>query len=171
MAKMCPARGCPVLYLECQECEDRKICRETEFEKNRVHGSLENSQLQKRKTITKMENKSKLAEEKLTLIQKGFPKDPCKHCAFHDEGECGCDNRIDYQAALQRLHDLGIYDLMQDFQKINQNKSQIVWIQHEISRKNHQIATIQKRIDELEKKCTDAMEQLRKENGNKELRN
>ena len=110
-----------------------------------------------------MENKSKLVEEKLRLIEKGFPKDPCKHCAFHDEDECGCDNRVDYQAALQRLHDLGIYNLMQDFQKINQNKSQIIWIQHEITRKNHQIVTIQKRIDELEKECADAIEQLRKE--------
>ena len=110
-----------------------------------------------------MENKSKLVEEKLRLIEKGFPKDPCKHCAFHDEDECGCHNRVDCEAALQRLHDLGIYNLMQDFQKINQNKSQIIWIQHEISRKNHQIVTIQKRIDELEKECADAIEQLRKE--------
>lgn len=163
MAKMCPIRGCPVLYLECQECEDRKICRETEFEKNRVHGSMENLQLQKQKIITKMENKSKLAKEKLELIERGFPKDPCKHCTFNDENECGCDNRIDYQAALQRLHTLGIYDLMQNFQEINQSKSQIVWIQHEISKKNHQIVTIQKRINKLEKECADAIEQLRKE--------
>ena len=32
-----------------------------------------------------MENKSKLVEEKLKLIEKGLPEDPCKHCAFHDE--------------------------------------------------------------------------------------
>lgn len=110
-----------------------------------------------------MENKSKLAKEKLKLIQKGFPKDPCKHCAFGDENECGCDDLTDYQAALQHLNDLGIYDLMQDLQRINQNKSQIVWIQREISRKNHQIVAIQKQIDELEKKCADATEQLRRE--------
>lgn len=110
-----------------------------------------------------MENKTKLVEEKLKLIEKGLPKDPCKHCAFHDEDECGCDDRVDYQAALQRLHDLGIYDLMQNFQRINQNKSQIVWIRHEIGRAKHQIDTIQKRIDELAKECADAIEQLRKE--------
>lgn len=110
-----------------------------------------------------MENKTKLVEEKLKLIEKGLPKDPCKHCAFHDEDECGCDDRIDYQAALQRLHDLGIYNLMWDLQRINQNKSQIVWIQREISRKNHQIITIQKQIDELEKECADAMVKLRRE--------
>lgn len=73
-----------------------------------------------------MGNKLKLVEEKLKLIEKGLPEDPCKHCAFHDEDECGCDDRVDYQAALQRLHDLGIYDLIQNFQEINQNKSQIV---------------------------------------------
>ncbi|RHO63827.1 hypothetical protein DW085_17325 [Clostridium sp. AF50-3] len=110
-----------------------------------------------------MESKAELAEEKLKLIEKGFPKDPCKHCAFNDESECGCDDRIDYQAALQRLHDLGIYNLMWDLQRINQNKSQIVWIQREISRKNHQIITIQKQIDELEKACADAMVKLRRE--------
>lgn len=110
-----------------------------------------------------MENKSKLAEEKLRLIEKGFPKDPCKHCAFNDEDECGCDDRVNYQAALQRLHELGVYDLMQNFQEINQNKSQIVCIQHEISRKNHQIVTIQNRINELEKECSDAMAKLRRE--------
>lgn len=110
-----------------------------------------------------MENKAKLVEEKLKLIEKGLPEDPCKHCAFHDEDECGCDDRVDYQAALQHLHDLGIYDLMQNFQKINQSKSQIVWIQREISRKNHQIITIQKQIDELEKACADAMVKLRRE--------
>lgn len=110
-----------------------------------------------------MGNKPKLVEEKLKLIEKGLPEDPCKHCAFHDEDECGCDDRVDYQAALQRLHDLGIHDLMQNFQKINQNKSQIVWIRHEISRAKHQIDTIQKQIDELEKECADAIEQLRKE--------
>ena len=110
-----------------------------------------------------MESKAKLAEEKLKLIEKGFSEEPCKHCAFNDESECGCDDRIDYQAALQRLHDLGIYNLMWDLQRINQNKSQIVWIQREISRKNHQIITIQKQIDELEKACADAIEQLRKE--------
>ena len=90
-----------------------------------------------------------MTEEKLELIENDFQKDPCKHCAFNDENEGGCDNRIDYQSALQRLHDLGIYDLMQDFQKINQSKSQIV--------------TIQKRIDELEKECAGAVEQLRRE--------
>ena len=110
-----------------------------------------------------MGNKLKLVEEKLKLIEKGLPEDPCKHCAFHDEDECGCDDRVDYQAALQRLHDLGIYDLIQNFQEINQNKSQIVQIQHEISRKNHQIVTIQNRINELKKECSDAMVKLRRE--------
>ena len=110
-----------------------------------------------------MENKPKLAEEKLRLIENGLPEDPCKHCEFNDEDECGCDDRVHYQAALQRLHDLGIYDLMQNFQKINRKKSQIVWIQREISLKYHQIVTIQKQIDELEKECADAVEQLRRE--------
>ena len=54
-----------------------------------------------------MESKAKLAEEKLKLIEKGFPKDPCKHCAFNDESECGCDDRIDYQAALSVFTILG----------------------------------------------------------------
>lgn len=108
-----------------------------------------------------MEKKIESAEEKLALIRKGFPKDPCKHCAFGDENECGCDALTDYQAALQHLHDLGIYDLMQDRQRINQNKIQIVWIQREISKKNEQIVSIQSQIDELEKKCADALTQLK----------
>lgn len=29
-----------------------------------------------------MESKAKLAEEKLKLIEKGFPKDPCKHLSL-----------------------------------------------------------------------------------------
>lgn len=37
MAKMCPIRGYPVLYLECQECEDKKICEKAE--RNQVQNS------------------------------------------------------------------------------------------------------------------------------------
>lgn len=47
MAKMCPIRGCPVLYLECQECEDRKICGKAEWNHVQVAGTKGNGTEQK----------------------------------------------------------------------------------------------------------------------------
>ena len=66
-----------------------------------------------------MKNTSALAKEKLELIQKGFPKDPCKHCTFKEVGEYGCEDQINYRHDLEHLLDLGIYNLMLDLQEIN----------------------------------------------------
>lgn len=96
-----------------------------------------------------------LAEEKLEWIQKGFPKDPCRNCMFEDDDGCNCQDRKDYRAKLQHLRDIGVYDLMYDIQEIERQRGWIVWI---------------RKIDELEKKCSDALMQLRKtadENKNK----
>lgn len=109
-----------------------------------------------------MEKKIESAEEKLTLIQKGFPKDPCRGCVFEDESGCGCQDRTDYKATLQHLRDIGIYDLMYDIRETDQKRDLLASMRREISKKNEQIVSIQSQIDELEKKCTDALAQLKK---------
>ena len=109
---------------------------------------------QKRRNIMEKTLKE-LAEEKLEWIQKGFPKDPCRNCMFEDDDGCNCQDRKDYRAKLQHLRDIGVYDLMYDIQEIERQRGWIVWI---------------RKIDELEKKCSDALMQLRKtadENKNK----
>lgn len=107
-----------------------------------------------------MKNTSELAKKKLELIQKGFPKDPCKHCTFKEVGECGCEDQINYRHDLEHLLDLGIYNLMLDLQEINRKKAEIVWIRHEINKKNQQIVTIQKQINELKESCKVTLTQL-----------
>lgn len=104
-----------------------------------------------------------LAEEKLEWIQKGFPKDPCRNCMFEDDDGCNCQDRKDYRAKLQHLQDIGVYDLMYDIQEIERQRGWIVWIRREKGENDEQIVSIQKEIDELEKKCSDALMQLRKE--------
>ena len=111
-----------------------------------------------------------LAEEKLEWIQKGFPKDPCRNCMFEDDDGCNCQDRKDYRAKLQHLRDIGVYDLMYDIQEIERQRGWIVWIRREKGENDERIVSIQKEIDELEKKCSDALMQLRKtadENKNK----
>lgn len=53
MAKMCPIRGYPVLYLECQECEDKKICGKAEWNHVQVAGIKGNCTGQKLNSIKK----------------------------------------------------------------------------------------------------------------------
>ena len=43
-----------------------------------------------------MEKKIESAEEKLALIRKGFPKDPCRDCLFEEDDGCNCQDRKDY---------------------------------------------------------------------------
>lgn len=78
-----------------------------------------------------MEKKIESAEEKLALIRKGFPKDPCRDCLFEEDDGCNCQDRKDYRAKLQHLRDIGVYDLMYDIQEIESQRSWIVWIRRE----------------------------------------
>lgn len=108
-----------------------------------------------------MEKKIESAEEKLALIRKGFPKDPCRDCLFEEDDGCNCQDRKDYRAKLQHLRDIGVYDLMYDIQEIESQRSWIVWIRREKGENDERIASIQKEINELEKKCEDALTQLK----------
>ena len=110
-----------------------------------------------------MEKKIESAEEKLALIRKGFPKDPCRDCLFEEDDGCNCQDRKDYRAKLQHLRDIGVYDLMYDIQEIESQRSWIVWIRREKGEefKKEQNAEEQKEINELEKKCEDALTQLK----------
>ena len=99
-----------------------------------------------------MEKKIESAEEKLALIRKGFPKDPCRDCLFEEDDGCNCQDRKDYRAKLQHLRDIGVYDLMYDIQEIESQRSWIVWIRREKGENDERIASIQKEINELEKK-------------------
>lgn len=108
-----------------------------------------------------MEKKIESAEEKLALIRKGFPKDPCRDCLFEEDDGCNCQDRKDYRAKLQHLRDIGVYDLMYDIQEIESQRSWIVWIRREKGENDERIASIQKEINELEKKCEDVLTQLK----------
>ena len=96
-----------------------------------------------------MEKKIESAEEKLALIRKGFPKDPCRDCLFEEDDGCNCQDRKDYRAKLQHLRDIGVYDLMYDIQEIESQRSWIVWIRREKGENDERIASIQKEINEL----------------------
>ena len=120
---------------------------------------LHRNAVRKRRSI--MEKKIESAEEKLALIRKGFPKDPCRDCLFEEDDGCNCQDRKDYRAKLQHLRDIGVYDLMYDIQEIESQRSWIVWIRREKGENDERIASIQKEINELEKKCEDVLTQLK----------
>ena len=99
-----------------------------------------------------MEKKIDSADDYVALSGKGFGKDACWVCLVEEVAGCSGLERRDYRAKLQHLRDIGVYDLMYDIQEIESQRSWIVWIRREKGENDERIASIQKEINELEKK-------------------